>query len=142
MRTIIARQDAYTRGLKRFYTGTPCKYGHDSERFVVNGGCIQCQNWTSPKRSVRGPKGRNVGWPSQGLIFNVPDLMPEEVEAAFRYMEANGWHDAAVLAIRKDPTLLERHTIPLSIAEQAQLHTKLERDRRIRDAMAAEIEKM
>lgn len=34
---IITRIDAAKRGLKRYYTGKPCKHGHDSERWVYNG---------------------------------------------------------------------------------------------------------
>lgn len=135
IRTVISREQAYAQGLKRYYTGEPCKRDHICERFVANTGCVLCQNWGSPKRHKKGPRGRNVGWPTQGLVFNVPDLMPEEVEAAFRYIEANGWHDAAVLALRADPKLLEKYAIPLSVAEQAALHAQLEKDRRIREAM-------
>lgn len=137
-RVIISREAAYAKGLRRFYTAEPCKKGHIAERYVVNGACLDCQNWTGKRKPLTGPRGRNVGWPTQGLVFNVPDLMPEEVEAAFRYIEANGWHDAAVLALRADPKLLERHTIPLSVAEQAKLHSQLERDRRIREAILQE----
>jgi hypothetical protein len=39
---ILARQDALLLGAKRYYTGKPCKHGHDAERFVVNGGCVEC----------------------------------------------------------------------------------------------------
>ena len=28
---------------RRFSTGKPCKYGHISERYVANGGCVFCQ---------------------------------------------------------------------------------------------------
>ncbi|BDI37384.1 MULTISPECIES: hypothetical protein [unclassified Escherichia] len=39
---IITRIDAAKRGLKRYYTGKPCKHGHDSERWVYNGHCVEC----------------------------------------------------------------------------------------------------
>lgn len=139
-REIITREAAHAQGLKRYYTGVPCKRDHVCERFVANTGCVMCQNWGSPKRRMRGPQGRNVGWPTTGLVFSVPDLMPEEIEAAFRYIEYARWHDAAVLAIRKDPKLLERFTTPLTIKEQAELHTKLERDRRVRAAIRGDDE--
>jgi hypothetical protein len=29
-------------GLKRYYTGKKCKHGHDSERYVYNGHCVEC----------------------------------------------------------------------------------------------------
>lgn len=39
---ILTRQDALKSGLRRFYTGRPCKRGHDSERFVTTGNCVRC----------------------------------------------------------------------------------------------------
>jgi hypothetical protein len=40
---IITRADATARGLKRFFTGVPCKNGHTSERYVSStGGCVTC----------------------------------------------------------------------------------------------------
>jgi hypothetical protein len=133
-REIITRREAHARGLKRYYDGKPCTHGHNGERFTSNGGCVACQTFSTPNRK-KGPRGRNVGWPSVGLVFNVPDVEPHEIEAAFRYIEACGWHDAAVLALRNDPKLLERHLLPLTIKEQIELQSKIERDRRIRAAI-------
>lgn len=39
---IISRKDAKKIGLKRYFTGKPCKHGHLSERKTVNGGCVLC----------------------------------------------------------------------------------------------------
>lgn len=39
---IIKRKQAKSLGLKRYFTGEPCKHGHVSERLVVNGGCCEC----------------------------------------------------------------------------------------------------
>lgn len=39
---IISRKEALERGLKRYFTGEPCKYGHVSERFVRSWKCCQC----------------------------------------------------------------------------------------------------
>lgn len=41
---IISRQAAYQMGKRRFYTGTPCRSGHLTERYVSNGVCIGCIN--------------------------------------------------------------------------------------------------
>lgn len=40
--TMISRNDAKTVGLKRFFTGRPCKNGHLAERFVSTGTCVEC----------------------------------------------------------------------------------------------------
>jgi 5-methylcytosine-specific restriction endonuclease McrA len=38
----ISRGLAQARGLKRFFTGVPCQYGHISERLVSNKACYTC----------------------------------------------------------------------------------------------------
>lgn len=43
---IITRESAARDGRKRYYTGRPCKRGHDCERFVSSGGCVMCVNPT------------------------------------------------------------------------------------------------
>src|SRR5690554_6952460 len=40
---IIPRDDARHLGMQNFFTGTPCKHGHVSERRVSNNRCIQCE---------------------------------------------------------------------------------------------------
>lgn len=39
---IISRLDAKAQGLKRFFTGEPCKNGHIAERGVSQGTCVEC----------------------------------------------------------------------------------------------------
>lgn len=125
---IISRRDAHAQGLKRFFTGTPCKRGHLTERFVSNGGCAICINWQTPSRNKPGPSGVNVAWPKVGLVFKTQPTPPQDyMEAAFRYMEYAGWHDAAVQALQKDPALYERFRTKLTAEEQGELYAKLER---------------
>lgn len=38
----ISRDDAASAGLKRFFTGVPCKFGHIAERYVSGGRCVEC----------------------------------------------------------------------------------------------------
>jgi 5-methylcytosine-specific restriction endonuclease McrA len=40
--SIISRKEARERGLKRFFTGVPCKHGHLSERYVSTKNCAEC----------------------------------------------------------------------------------------------------
>jgi hypothetical protein len=41
---IITREEAKAKGLKRFFSGAPCKNGHIAERYVGNRSvCLQCQ---------------------------------------------------------------------------------------------------
>ena len=41
METIVHRAEAKALGLKRYYTGNPCKHGHVAERYI-GGGCVEC----------------------------------------------------------------------------------------------------
>lgn len=36
------RRAAFEAGKTRYNTGVPCKHGHVAERYVSNGGCVQC----------------------------------------------------------------------------------------------------
>lgn len=40
--TFLTRKEAALRGLSRFWTGRPCKFGHMAERYVSNRQCVQC----------------------------------------------------------------------------------------------------
>jgi len=39
---IIARKQAMAAGLKRYFTGEPCKHGHVCERTVLRSDCVEC----------------------------------------------------------------------------------------------------
>lgn len=49
---IITRNEAATCGLKRYYTGKLCKHGHDSERWVHNGHCVECTMESNRRRQA------------------------------------------------------------------------------------------
>ena len=44
---IITRKEAIEQGLKRYFTGKPCKRGHIAERYASNRGCTICsgESW-------------------------------------------------------------------------------------------------
>lgn len=42
--TLITRQDALSQGLKNYFTGKPCKYGHTTHRLVSSKACSACTN--------------------------------------------------------------------------------------------------
>lgn len=46
---IISRKEAKELGLKKYFTGKPCKRGHIAERFVSAGRCVECANIHSKK---------------------------------------------------------------------------------------------
>lgn len=39
---VMTRVEARAKGLKRYFTGNMCKYGHIAERDTKNGGCLEC----------------------------------------------------------------------------------------------------
>lgn len=78
MPDIISKQDALRLGRKRFYTGRPCKYGHDSERYTTTGNCIAClhpkipeADKPEPVASFRLANGRVVELLSQEQAYRM-----------------------------------------------------------------------
>ena len=117
MFTKITRDEAHAKGLKRFYTGVPCKREHDCERFVVNGGCVECVNRSTPHKR-KGIVAVNAAWPRTALVFQtLPAPSVEEMQAAIAYVQEVGWLDAALDALRKDPALMAQYTVPPSPVE-------------------------
>ena len=45
----LSLRDARAQGLKRFFTGKPCKQGHIAERFTSSNTCIQCSQERAAK---------------------------------------------------------------------------------------------
>ena len=43
MMVVISRKEATEKGLKTYFTGKPCKYGHVAERRADDGGCLECR---------------------------------------------------------------------------------------------------
>jgi len=83
--TVISRDDAHAEGKRRYYTGQPCRKGHDCERYVINGACIDCTH----RRPAPGPnpdRHRNVH--AVPLVFNL-EPMPTRAELLVlaRYLE-------------------------------------------------------
>ena len=54
---IIGRDEARALGLKRFFTGEPCKHGHVAERDVNNRECMECSRERARKRRAADPEG-------------------------------------------------------------------------------------
>lgn len=53
---LITRDEARALGLKRFFTGEPCDYGHVSERYVNHSACLECNRLKSAKRRKEKPE--------------------------------------------------------------------------------------
>lgn len=51
---IISLKEAVNKGLTRYFTGKPCKYGHVSERLVAGRKCLECHLESQRQRSNDG----------------------------------------------------------------------------------------
>src|ERR1700744_6069952 len=61
---LISRKDAAKLGLKKYFTGEPCKNGHNCERYVTSGSCQECIT-----------KSRQIITESNGEIVRPLDLL-------------------------------------------------------------------
>lgn len=50
---VISRADAKKLGLRRYFTGEPCRHGHLSERYVACGRCVECDQIATKKATLR-----------------------------------------------------------------------------------------
>lgn len=82
---IITRKEARERGLKRYYTGKPCKHGHLSERRVDSGGCIECGKSEYKRQWREANKDKIAEYQRQWREAN-PD---KKAEYERRYYQAN-----------------------------------------------------
>lgn len=53
---IITRKEAIARGLKRYYTGKPCKRGHVAEQRVVDRCCVECHRESNRRWQSTNPE--------------------------------------------------------------------------------------
>lgn len=50
---LISRSEAQIAGLKRYFTGVPCRHGHIAERYVSAWACLDCQKPSTPASHAR-----------------------------------------------------------------------------------------
>lgn len=110
---IISRADAEAAGLKRFFTGEPCRNGHVSERRVGgDGSCFVCQRMASAtyrKSDPEGNKARRGAWDkanmekirAQKRARYAANLDAERARNAKWYKENLEYNAARKLAWRK-----------------------------------------
>lgn len=112
---IRTREEAHAAGLVRYYTGKPCHKGHDCERYVSSGGCIDCVSYkAAPKKR----EAANLAWPSAAFLFITP-CTREEMQAALRYVAHMRWHETALAELRKDPALMAQFVVSVTPDELA-----------------------
>lgn len=74
MLEVISREEAKARGLKRYFTGEPCKRGHVAERYACSRGCVACREGLAPVELPPSP-------PAQNVVFQGGVVSQEEARA-------------------------------------------------------------
>lgn len=82
---VISRQAAHMQGLRRFFTGEPCKSGHTAERYVSNGACVSCVN-TGFKYRANSFSHDLAPFASQRLWLP-RSFVPEDLPALEKYLQ-------------------------------------------------------
>lgn len=82
---LLSRKDAVHLGLKRYFTGAPCKRGHVAARYVTNTGCVACIN---PKKNI---KAHTEFWD-----FGRPKPSDMQRLAVLQFMRDQKWHMKAL----------------------------------------------
>ena len=87
---VVSRKDALARGLVHFYTGKPCKHGHEAPRYVNSGQCVTCMktrvseyNAKYKQRTVRICKVRSTSPRYFKFAFEVPPEATAEQRREF-----------------------------------------------------------
>lgn len=96
--SLLSRVDAVRLGVKRYFTGKPCKSGHISQRKVHNRHCAQCANEeavaTRPTEPVR-VRERDAAWRRanpERLAANGKRYFDANIEK--RHESQQRWRDA------------------------------------------------
>lgn len=91
---VISRKEAQARELVHFYTGLPCKHGHDSARYTGSGACVKCMNDRVKayndkfRRVVRGAALPQSSARAVQFLFEVPlDATPEQRVEFAKYVQ-------------------------------------------------------
>lgn len=74
------------RGLSRFWTGRPCKFGHKAERYVGNRQCVQCNAEKSAERDRR----RRAEDPSYRMFRSVQNRLSQVLKGEVSPSQAVG----------------------------------------------------
>lgn len=62
LRPIVTREEAKAAGLKRYFEGDECAYGHVAERLVRNQGCTECARIRSQAWRDANPEKSKESW--------------------------------------------------------------------------------
>ena len=84
MLLIKTRREAAEAGESKYYTGRPCKNGHDGMRYTASGICCACNSLGAKKYVAR----LNTGKTSRAVGSFIHHLHPDDHAAARAYCQA------------------------------------------------------
>lgn len=118
MMKLITREAAKSAGLKRYYTGVPCRRGHIAERAVSNGTCWQCRpiNKAATKKNPALDRERSRKWkrnnPNKVRAWYVTNLeLTRARSAAWRKANPEQFTICRNLWTRRNPGRIADHKI-------------------------------
>lgn len=112
---IIAREAAREQGLKRYFTGTPCKRGHLSDRMTGSGHCYECQKLVADRWRKENPDKIRSAW--RGIAARMRDNHGDRIRDTARQRYAT---DATVRDARKASAAKWRRENPAARKAQHQ----------------------
>ena len=105
--SIISRDEARALGLKRFFTGKPCKRGHVAERWACGGGggeCVECSLENGRKYRAADPERAREKWRKWRTAKLQRDRAADPVQ---EYRRAQ-WAAQRAAKLQKDPQVAKR----------------------------------
>lgn len=92
---VISRDEAISQGLKKYFTGKPCKNGHICERHVIGRNCVLCKRqqdvyYAKKRSSVRG----NIIPPFDGKTITRKQAIDKGFKYYFTRKECKNGHIA------------------------------------------------
>lgn len=93
---IISRVDAAKKGLSKFYTGKPCRKGHLSERYTINGVCCECLPESARESFMQQAQQQRTQFASQAGRYEIGQINSYE-EGQFQATLQNSGKNAAAM---------------------------------------------
>ncbi len=100
---IVTRAEATAKGLKRYFTGTPCIYGHIDERYVSSKQCLRCLILNTDKKYAADAKYRANNLENRRvacLVYRSTNLAQRRSHDAAYYANNREARIAAVIIYR------------------------------------------
>lgn len=121
---LLTRDEARALGLKRYFTGEPCKRGHVAERYVVNKDCVACG--PAKKQRVSREKRDQHNAARRAKYAQDPKLRERRSALNKQYHEAHGEELKTKLRLRRatDPEWREEQNAKRRGRPQRHVHLK------------------